>query len=190
MQRLTRYSMYKHIRAALSAAGHLPLKGRILGVSGLDGFRHMIDPGADVVDVKFPEVDLQKLPYDEASFDVVISDQVIEHLPEPPRAIAESRRVLRPGGIAIHTTCFMHHIHAWPHDYWRMSPDALRFCCRDFSEVLECGSWGNRFAIFLCMLGKPFRRMSIPDTRWSLRHRIATHDDKTYPIVTWVVAKR
>jgi SAM-dependent methyltransferase len=38
------------------------------------------------------------LPYDDASFDLVISYSMFEHLREYPRALAEVARVLRPGG--------------------------------------------------------------------------------------------
>ncbi len=38
------------------------------------------------------------LPYADASFDRVIAIHVLEHLPDLPRAVAELRRVLRPGG--------------------------------------------------------------------------------------------
>lgn len=41
------------------------------------------------------------LPFPDASFDVVYSNFVIEHLAEPPAAFAEWRRVLRDGGALI-----------------------------------------------------------------------------------------
>jgi len=43
------------------------------------------------------------LPFDDASFDLVIAAHVLEHLPEPGAALAEMRRVLRPGGWVV--TC-------------------------------------------------------------------------------------
>jgi SAM-dependent methyltransferase len=45
-----------------------------------------------------------RLPFDDASMDVVISDQVFEHVLDYPQAIAELHRVLRPGGVFLH--CF------------------------------------------------------------------------------------
>ncbi|MBM4464818.1 MAG: class I SAM-dependent methyltransferase [Chloroflexi bacterium] len=47
---------------------------------------------------------LAALPFATASFDLVISSWVIEHLPEPERAFAEIARVLRPGGRFIFLT--------------------------------------------------------------------------------------
>lgn len=39
-----------------------------------------------------------ELPYEDASFDLVVCFSVFEHLHEFPRGLAEVRRVLRPGG--------------------------------------------------------------------------------------------
>jgi dolichol-phosphate mannosyltransferase len=41
------------------------------------------------------------LPFKNASFDVVINSEVIEHVPEDPEIMAEMWRVLRPGGTLI-----------------------------------------------------------------------------------------
>jgi ubiquinone/menaquinone biosynthesis C-methylase UbiE len=98
----------------------------------------LISKNAEVLDVQYPE------------FDFVISDQVIEHLEDPKKAVKESYRVLKKGGVAIHTTCFINYIHFCPKDFRRFSPDALRYLCKDFSEILQCEGWGNRIAILLC----------------------------------------
>ncbi len=45
-----------------------------------------------------------RLPYDDASFDVVVSNQVIEHLADTDMFVAEIARVLRPGGYAVTST--------------------------------------------------------------------------------------
>lgn len=46
----------------------------------------------------------EPLPFADASFDVVHSNQVIEHLPRTDRFMREIRRVLRPDGYAIVST--------------------------------------------------------------------------------------
>lgn len=46
----------------------------------------------------------KRLPYDDASFDLVHSNQVIEHLPRTDTFLREIRRVLRPDGHAIIST--------------------------------------------------------------------------------------
>lgn len=44
------------------------------------------------------------IPFEDNFFDVVISSEVIEHTPDPLKAISEFRRVLKPGGILVVTT--------------------------------------------------------------------------------------
>jgi SAM-dependent methyltransferase len=46
-------------------------------------------------------VDLQKLPFADASYDFVFASHVLEHVPDDRKAIAEIRRILKPGGWAI-----------------------------------------------------------------------------------------
>lgn len=51
------------------------------------------------------EADLNApLPFDDSSFDLVTSNQVIEHLSDTDRFICEVFRVLRPGGLAVIST--------------------------------------------------------------------------------------
>jgi 2-polyprenyl-3-methyl-5-hydroxy-6-metoxy-1,4-benzoquinol methylase len=47
---------------------------------------------------------LEALPFADASFDVVLSTEVVEHLPRPIDGIRELVRVLRPGGRLVVTT--------------------------------------------------------------------------------------
>lgn len=178
--------MYKKIQEYFKQ----PMRGKILGISGIENFHSLISKNAVVIDAKYPEVDMQNLPYDDNSFNFVISDQVIEHLEDPKKAIDESYRVLKNGGTAIHTTCFMNAIHLYPKDFWRFSTDALKYLCKDFSEILQSEGWGNRIAILLCFIGNRFRSISIPENKWSLRRFIAIWNETSYPIVTWVIAKK
>lgn len=46
--------------------------------------------------------DPYRLPFDDAAFDLVISDQVLEHVHDYPATLAEIHRVLRPGGVSLH----------------------------------------------------------------------------------------
>lgn len=47
---------------------------------------------------EFAAVDAQDIPYPDASFDVVIANMMLYHVPDIARALREIRRVLRPGG--------------------------------------------------------------------------------------------
>lgn len=47
--------------------------------------------------------DVTRLTYADASFDMVLSQDVMEHVPDPVRGFAETARVLRPGGSHFFT---------------------------------------------------------------------------------------
>ena len=46
----------------------------------------------------------QRLPFDDASFDLIWCSEVIEHLENPEFALSELRRVTKPGGLLVLTT--------------------------------------------------------------------------------------
>ncbi|MBN1874962.1 MAG: methyltransferase domain-containing protein [Anaerolineae bacterium] len=46
----------------------------------------------------FRQVDAQDLPFATGDFDIVLANHMLYHVPDRPRALAEIRRVLRPGG--------------------------------------------------------------------------------------------
>jgi SAM-dependent methyltransferase len=46
-------------------------------------------------------VDLTRLPFADASYDLVYASHVLEHIPNDRAAVAEIRRILRPRGIAV-----------------------------------------------------------------------------------------
>jgi SAM-dependent methyltransferase len=79
------------IAAAAAARGAVPV--------GLDAAVGMVAVArACYPEIEFQRGDAERLPFADASFDVVLAGFVINHLPRPERALAEFARVLRPGG--------------------------------------------------------------------------------------------
>jgi SAM-dependent methyltransferase len=52
---------------------------------------------------------IDSLPFPDESFDVVVCDNVLEHLDQPARVFSEVRRVLRPGGVFLGKTPNRYH---------------------------------------------------------------------------------
>lgn len=63
-------------------------------------FRAMAEEGQvpDGARARVVEGDALGLPFDDASFDVVLASEILEHIPDDDRAIDEIARVVRPGG--------------------------------------------------------------------------------------------
>ncbi|HEX5924238.1 MAG TPA: class I SAM-dependent methyltransferase [Baekduia sp.] len=80
--------------------------------------------GYDMPDTTYFEGDVW--PVEDASVDVVLATETLEHVPDPAAFLAEARRVLRPGGRLILTVPFAARWHYIPHDYWRYTPSSLR----------------------------------------------------------------
>src|SRR5262245_19436177 len=76
-------------------------------VCGVEPFDHVIELSQryaehrGISDVEFKVCDQQQIPYPDASFDVVITYDVLEHVEDPRRSVAEIWRVLRPGGLSV-----------------------------------------------------------------------------------------
>ena len=67
----------------------------------------------------------EQLGAPDGSFDVALSTQMLEHVRDPALCIAEMRRVLRPGGLALISTHGVWPYHPVPEDYWRWTHEGL-----------------------------------------------------------------
>jgi SAM-dependent methyltransferase len=55
-------------------------------------------------EAEFVTADVAKLPFEDGSFDLVVSFETIEHVQRPEEALAELRRVLAPDGLLVIST--------------------------------------------------------------------------------------
>ena len=89
----------------------LPLIARGFDYTGIDISRAMMDRLQEKVDdlarrgqvprVRFLEADMQALPFADADFDVVLAVHVFHLVADPPGAVREALRVLRPEGVLL-----------------------------------------------------------------------------------------
>jgi SAM-dependent methyltransferase len=77
----------------------------------------------------------EQLPFIDASFDVVLCDNVVDHAEDPARIVRELSRVLAPGGLLYFTVNFHHSIYsavARLHSAWNAA--GLRFEVDPFAD--------------------------------------------------------
>src|SRR5215207_9491414 len=58
----------------------------------------------------FKEIDAQSIPFEDETFDAVIANFMLYHIPDRPQAIAEIKRVLKPGGYLFAATVGENHL--------------------------------------------------------------------------------
>jgi len=85
---------------------------------------------------RYPSVDVvgsaDCLPFQDNSFDAIVSQAVFEHLQYPEWAVREVRRVLKPGGVAKIDTAFLQPEHGYPYHFYNATETGLRHWFRDF----------------------------------------------------------
>lgn len=81
--------------------------------------------------------DGDRLPFEDGSFDTVLSIQVLEHTPHPRQLVAEMARVLKKEGALILAAPFSFRLHEEPHDYFRYSPHGLRELCSEAGLAID-----------------------------------------------------
>lgn len=79
-----------------------------------------LGPGVDRVE------DVTSINMAAGSVGTVLCIETFEHVFQVWRAFDEVYRVLKPGGIFVITSPLNFRIHAYPDDYWRMTPSCLR----------------------------------------------------------------
>lgn len=151
--KLTRVTLGRFIEAHASAGRTLDLGAQAGPYGAYFPHRVSLDlrpgPGVQVVG------DAQALGIADATFEVVLCTEVLEHLPEPQKAIDEMFRVLKPGGELLLTTRFLFPIHDAPHDYFRYTKYGLRYLLRRFDiiELQEETDAVGTLAVLLQRLG-------------------------------------
>ena len=132
--------------------------------------------------VDFPDFDICKDSLEENSFDLIIADQVFEHLLWPYRAGRNVYKMLKPGGHCLITTPFLIRVHASPTDCSRWTEVGLRHLLAECGipiDRITTGSWGNRS----CVIAN-FKRWAPVTMFTSLR------SEPNFPVSVWALARK
>jgi SAM-dependent methyltransferase len=181
-----RWASYQHLSQWLGArdwAGTQVAEfGHTNGVLGayLKGATHVL--------LEYPEHDVQRLAGVESHrFDLAILDQTLEHVADPERALAEVRRVLKPGGVAIVTTPFLVPLHGTDRygDYTRWTPQGLATMLERCGFDPEVHAWGNLPAARDLLESM---HLTAAEARARKLHIDAGENQEPYPITVWAIA--
>lgn len=104
-------------------------------------------PGVDV------RLTATALPFADASFDVVLCSEVLEHVDDAGRAVAEISRVLAPGGLLVVTVPFNYMQHEVPYDHVRFTQFGLvALLARNGLEVEVLEQRGSLLTLMVAQL--------------------------------------
>jgi SAM-dependent methyltransferase len=137
-----------HIRRHLSTAGITG--GKVLEIGARDHPRTALfasphwaytvldldDVGVAATELDVVIGDITDCPeIESATYDVVVSVDVFEHVRRPWSAADEITRLLRPGGLSYTSTLFSWRYHPVPVDYWRFTPECLEFLFGELETI-------------------------------------------------------
>lgn len=106
---------------------HVGPSDRILNVGS--GHSRRLSQTTNFDYVQTPTVDCrgaaERLPFRSGAFNVVITQETLEHVREPDVAVSEMYRVLTPGGLLYCQVPFVIGYHPGPTDFWRFSREGI-----------------------------------------------------------------
>jgi len=88
-------------------------------------------PGVDKV------ADVSAIDMPDGSAGAVLCIETFEHVFEVRKAFDEVFRILKPGGTFMITSPLNFRIHAYPDDYWRMTPSCLRRLMSNYQGLVS-----------------------------------------------------
>jgi SAM-dependent methyltransferase len=130
---------------------------------------------------RFPGYDVcgEPLP---RQFDLIIADQVFEHVPWPYRAVRNVHAMLKPGGSFVIATPFLIRLHGTPIDCSRWSEKGLSYLLQEggfAADAIETNSWGNRSCVKANL------------NRWRRRGPFGSlRNERKFPVMVWAWATK
>lgn len=113
--------------------------------------------------------------------DLIILDNVLEHVIDPKTALANVHASLLPGGHVFIATPFLVRIHPAPVDLWRWTPQGLRRLLEEAGfEVKTLNSWGNAECVTASLTGWPIYEEGV--------HSL--DNEPGLPVMVWALAQR
>ena len=152
----------------------------VLEVSAGQFFREL--PFRSYAEMNYPEYDICTDVHADGPFDLIIADQVFEHLLWPYRAAKNVHGMLKPGGYFLMTTPFMIRVHNIPVDCTRWTETGMKYflaeCGFDLDSI-RTDSWGNRACVKANMKS------------WARRGWFGSlKNEELFPVSVWALARK
>lgn len=175
-QRVTLYEAVDRYLASLDLSR--------LAAAEISGDTYAERPWRRYESLNFPDFDICAPIEHPGAYDVVICEQVLEHVVDPFGAARNLRALCAPDGRVIVSTPFMIKVHELPlfamGDYWRFTPRGLRTLLESGGlAVEEIGCWGNRDCIAANL-----------DQWTSYRPWHSLRNEEDLPVQVWAFARR
>ena len=166
----------------------LPLKG--MSVAEISGQWGKYLNFGTYEQFRYPKYDICKGPFEgedgrPRKFDLIIADQVWEHLDRPYAATKNVRNMMKRGSYFYIATPFFIPFHASPQDNSRWSARGLRNLlveCGFDENAIRTSQWGNRAAALRNL-----------EPVWPPEHDTENDDlsnDPDFPITAWALAQK
>ena len=166
----------------------LPLKG--MSVAEISGQWGKYFNFGTYEQFRYPKYDICKGPFEgeddrPRKFDLIIADQVWEHLDRPYAATKNVRKIMKRGSYFYIATPFFIPFHAVPQDNSRWSARGLRNLlveCGFDENAIRTSQWENRAAALRNL-----------EPVWPPEHDTENDDlsnDPDFPITAWALAQK
>ncbi len=173
----TRIEMYRHCFNLLRDLS--PERLDVLEISAGDKWKKL--GFKNFTEANYPEFDICKDRLDH-QFDLIIADQVFEHLLRPYQAARNVHSMLRDGGYFLITTPFLIRRHEIPYDCTRWTETGMKYFLAETGfplEDIQAWSWGNRACV------------KANFTRWARRGWFGSlKNEPDFPVTVWALARK
>ncbi|MDR0743228.1 MAG: class I SAM-dependent methyltransferase [Tannerella sp.] len=94
--------------------------------------------------------DGENLPFNDETFDSILSNEVLEHVPNINGSLAELNRILKPGGKILITVPFVCFEHELPYDFRRFTVNGLIHALNEYGfEIIVAEKTGSYFEVIV-----------------------------------------
>jgi SAM-dependent methyltransferase len=143
----------------------------------------------------------QPLPLSDASFDTILLTDVLEHIPNAERLLAEIARVLRPAGSLLIGVPFLYALHETPYDFNRFTRYQLERLLKNVGlDLVALAEVGGSPEVLADVMSKTLARWPrlarafVGLASWLLRRRavrsVSEQSRSLFPITYVLTAKK